>query len=171
MKETSGDMTDWEAVGQYDLQNAARHEAGHAVLCEHFGVFWQLSRFEATRATEDERGVIAQISHSRLSPFRLAVMAWGGILAEMRFKYSRMNPVPDWEEIRWDCWEAHLENKEMGWDYLGLSATDLRGIEGTPFRMRACKTAARILERRWKRVEELSRDFLSRVAHTQQTST
>jgi hypothetical protein len=139
---------DWDEIARNDLRNASYHEAGHAVVCHHFRIPWFLSRFEQTQATMETRGAGAQLSYipvEGVTPFRLAVVGWAGVMTESLRE--------DGDEYQ--CFETYTEFEEM-------SSSDHRLVEGTPFRWRALTTASRILKRQWADVEWNATEFLER---------
>jgi hypothetical protein len=148
--------TNWNAVGKRDLKRAAIHEAGHAIVCTHFGVNWFLSKLERRRPTRYERGATAQIAYQsfggRMTVFREAVIGWAGELAVMLLDDQTLD-MEGYYEVE-TIYDLILDDD-------ATSQSDLKAIMGTRFKRRALKTAAGILKRRWKEVEELADSFIS----------
>lgn len=139
---------DWDQVAQDDLRDAIYNEAGHATICNHFGLSWRLSQLEMLTATLMLKGAVAQIIHDRSTPFRNAVIGWAGVVAES----LRENPDMDEYEIL-DLYDYYLNPDE-------LSPSDHGLISETPYRIRALTTATGILRRRWADVDKIATSFL-----------
>jgi hypothetical protein len=140
----------WRPSAAQDREASARHEAGHFAVAAHFGLETCTTVWRMGPSTLWRRAWVGQTRFSPTpSPFRLAVIGWGGLLAEARF----LTPEDVTGENLWAWFNATLELVELDASY---SDSDAKSVSGHPS-WHACRTADRILTRETRLLDEVAR--------------
>lgn len=132
------DLNKLKVFEEKDLEFTCRHEAGHMVVAEHFGLrAWARVSYEG-EPTFEKRVCIGLTCFQRATAFRRAVIAWGGLVGE--------KPGNEMS-ISHGNWEEYLDDNH--------SETDLVGIRGHFQPYRALRLAQSILIKRSTRFTQI----------------
>ena len=139
-----------EKIAKSDLREAAFHEAGHFIVARHYRVSGDAMVFSTGKGSLSAKFYRGQYRILRkpdnLSPYKRAVIAWAGPVAER---------LAD-EDL--DTWNEGLQelyyNLEM---MVEESASDQRLIDGWPDTWRTFHRAATIIERCHDELNQIAR--------------
>jgi hypothetical protein len=128
----------------FDVTNAALHEAGHFLVAKHLGVGVELRLWRRDAVDPNEVRVIkAQCGLDFCTDFERCCIGWGGIVAEC------LRDDADWSPAEFEM-EA-LEDP----DYYDLSASDARCIQSHCQKLRAGNLAVRVMQAGQKELEAI----------------
>jgi hypothetical protein len=137
-----------------DKRNVAFHEAGHAIVAEHFGGSWAAHITRKGKPTLSNKSWTGQTHHlTTPTPFRRAVIGWAGMVAEEFFAQDAM------QDFTLDDLRGQFEFESES-----ASQSDRTHIDGTKFKFRALKTALRIILSKKSRLAEIA-EVLMRDGH------
>jgi hypothetical protein len=125
-----------KATRERDRANSSHHEAGHFIVATHFGLECFCWVEDKGFPTSNLRSFIGGCRHEKTTPFRSAVLGWAG----------RIGGSANGKNL--NVWREELLDVSYYCDE-DFSATDLQYINRHPWKARAYKTAAGIIERRF----------------------
>jgi len=139
-----------------DLRRSAYHEAGHALVAEHF----RIHGLEASVFATDERGKdkkhyrgrcrLLRIS-PRLTPYRESVIGWAGVIGEHLADWN----LGTWKakvDVFWDGCDTEDDFELLS----GMSENDREMIRAYKNVERSFKRAAAIIEREYRSLERIA---------------
>ncbi len=138
-----------------------KHECGHAVICHHFKL-----RFFAKHRLTDENRWTGICYHPQTTPFRTAVIAWGGIIGE----YYNETYIEGIESLA-----VAIESLAVGvddWLYVldeNHESDDAQCILNHPQRWRSCTLAVSIFLKHfdlWQRMVQ----FMDKFGHVERAN-
>jgi hypothetical protein len=132
------------------LEETAYHEAGHAVVCEHFHIKWRMEFAKSEESSMKIFGMTGRLHFHSSTGFRNAVIGWAGNMVDLMLHEKNAGKT--------DLLDYYKSFNRS--DPMWMSPTDSAAIEGTPFKYRALKTAVRILKHDWNDMERIVKSFL-----------
>jgi hypothetical protein len=143
-------VIDEKKMEERDKRRSAYHEAGHAVVCEHFGILWEASIRHVGKPTWEAKAYRGQVRFlSDTTPFRRSVIAYAGVMAE----YIEFDEDENGSDLD-DCYDYF--DLELG----NYSDTDRAFITSHPAQNRSMKTAWGILQKRKELLDRIASKLL-----------
>lgn len=143
-----------------DLSLIAWHEAGHCIVLDHFGYLAKLCIWDNGERALEKQSVFGRVKFMNLpelSGYELSVFGWAGLIAEK----LEADPKQDADTLEFNVdWE----------DMEGLSGTDRANIHSHFQKRRTCKTAARILIKKYGQLKVLANEVRRRFVWNGHTS-
>jgi hypothetical protein len=141
---------DRKKVEQSCLEETAYHEAGHAIVCEHFHIKWRMEFAKAEESPIKIFGMTGRLHCDPSTGFRNAVIGWAGNMVDLMLHEKNTG------KMNFLDYYKSFDRSDPMW----MSPADKSAIEGTPFKYRALKTAAGILKHDWNDMERIAKSFL-----------
>lgn len=131
---------------ELDRREVCLHEAGHALLAEHFACLGWAAIERIGDPSRTMRAWVGQckVDGYRSTPFRMAVVGFGGVAAEIAASEEL-----DFETLVAEVFNA-IDTEE------DFSETDMALIRRTTKVWRAAKVASRVILRKWGHLLEIA---------------